>query len=87
MCMKVHIRNYTEKRERERDTTSSGKSKKKRAELSNIRYIKSKGNSVPVIDNEIKETYKNYFYKLYKENPVKGGRLDDTYFLGIKILW
>lgn len=52
---------------------------KKRRDLGNIKCIKSEDNIILVREDEIKESWKNYFYKLHKENPVKGAGLDDTY--------
>lgn len=52
---------------------------KKIRDLGNIKCIKSEDNIILVREDEIKESWKNYFYKLHNENPVKSAGLDDTY--------
>lgn len=66
--LKVYIRNYR-KREREREIqTSSSKRKKKELRLSNIRYINSKENIVPVKTNEIKKRRRTIFTNYIRKN-------------------
>lgn len=56
---------------------------KKSGDLRNIRYINSDDNRVILRDDEVEKKWRNYHHKLYKENLIRGVRLDVTSLSGV----
>lgn len=51
--------------------------------MRNIRYINSDDNRVILRDDEVEKKWRNYHHKLYKENLIRGVRLDVTSLSGV----